>query len=187
MLKNKILMIEISFKRCLKSVFSLVLLFIYSNLMAQQQPNNYNSTNNFWQHVQFGGGIGLGFGSGYTDISVAPSAIYNFNEYIALGLGAQYSYLKQRNSYAAHLYGGKLISLFNPIPQIQFSAELEQLRVNINEIGSNTNSNAYWNTALFVGAGYRNGNATLGARYNVLKDNNNIYGSAFMPFIRFYF
>jgi hypothetical protein len=37
--------------------------------------------------VQFGGGVGLGFGSNYTDISLAPSAIYNFNEYVALGLG----------------------------------------------------------------------------------------------------
>jgi hypothetical protein len=40
--------------------------------------------------VQFGGGVGLGFGSNYTDISLAPSAIYNFNEYVALGLGAIY-------------------------------------------------------------------------------------------------
>jgi hypothetical protein len=30
-----------------------------------------------------------------------------------------------------------------------------------------------------VGAGYRSGNATIGARYNVLTDKNNIYGSAF--------
>ena len=51
--------------------------------------------NQFWKNVQFGGGIGLGFGSGYTDISLAPSAIYNFNEYVALGVGAQYKYLKQ--------------------------------------------------------------------------------------------
>ena len=27
------------------------------------------------------------FGSGYTDISIAPSAIYNFNEYFATGVG----------------------------------------------------------------------------------------------------
>jgi hypothetical protein len=46
--------------------------------------------------VQFGGGVGLGFGSNYTDISLAPSAIYNFNEYVALGLGGQYTYLKQK-------------------------------------------------------------------------------------------
>jgi hypothetical protein len=34
----------------------------------------------------------------------------------------------------------------------------------------------------FLGAGYRSGNATIGARYNV-NDTNNIYGSAFMPFV----
>jgi hypothetical protein len=31
-----------------------------------------------------------------------------------------------------------------------------------------TNSQNYWNTGLFVG--YRSGNATIGARYNVLTD-----------------
>jgi hypothetical protein len=50
----------------------------------------------FWNNVQFGGGIGLGFGAGYTDISFSLS-IYNFNEYVALGLGAQYTYVQQRN------------------------------------------------------------------------------------------
>jgi hypothetical protein len=53
-------------------------------------------------------------GSNYTDISLAPSAIYNFNEYVALGLGGQYTYLKQ-NYYASHFYGGSIIGLFNPM------------------------------------------------------------------------
>jgi hypothetical protein len=34
-------------------------------------------------------------------------------------------------------------------------------------------------------AGYRSGNAR--GPYNVLNDTNNIYGSAFMPFVRVYF
>jgi hypothetical protein len=45
---------------------------------------------------------------------------------IALGLGGQYTYLKQ-NYYASHFYGGSIIGLFNPIPVIQLSAELEEL------------------------------------------------------------
>jgi hypothetical protein len=49
--------------------------------LAQQQRITPKSSGNFWQNVQFGGGVGLGFGSNYTDISLAPSAIYNFNEY----------------------------------------------------------------------------------------------------------
>ena len=143
--------------------------------------------NQFWKNVQIGGDLALGLGSGYTDISIAPSAIYNFSEYAALGVGLQYKYLKQKDYYASHLYGGSIIGLLNPIRQIQLSAELEQLRVNVNLEGSNSNSQNYWNTALFVGAGYRSGNVTIGARYNVLDDKNSIYGSAFMPFVRVYF
>ena len=43
--------------------------------------------NQFWKNVQIGGDLALGLGSGYTDISIAPSAIYNFSEYAALGVG----------------------------------------------------------------------------------------------------
>ena len=176
-----------SFLEDSKSLLVIIILFFSSCLFAQQNISPPKTENQFWRNVQFGGGIGLGFGSGYTDISLAPSAIYNFNEYVALGVGLQYKYLKQRDYYASHLYGGSVISLFNPIQEIQLSAELEQLRVNVNLDGSNSNSQDYWNTGLFLGAGYRSGNATIGARYNVLTDKNNIYGSAFMPFIRVYF
>nr|WP_315179330.1 hypothetical protein [uncultured Flavobacterium sp.] len=170
-----------------KSLMVIIILFFSSCLFAQQNTSSTKTQNEFWRNVQFGGGIGLGFGSGYTDISLAPSAIYNFNDYVALGVGLQYKYLKQRDYYASHLYGGSVIGLFNPIQEIQLSAELEQLRVNVNLDGSNSNSQDYWNTGLFIGAGYRSGNTTIGARYNVLTDKNNIYGSAFMPFIRVYF
>ena len=169
------------------SFLVLVTLFLSNSLFAQHTNMPPQPENQFWRNVQFGGGLGLGFGSGYTDISIAPSAIYNFNEYVALGIGAQYRYLKQKEYYASHLYGGSVVSLFNPIPEIQLSTELEQLRVNVNLDGSNSNSQNYWNTALFVGAGYRSGNVTIGARYNVLDDKNSIYGSAFMPFVRVYF
>ncbi|SEA13282.1 hypothetical protein SAMN05443667_10271 [Flavobacterium gillisiae] len=170
-----------------KQVLIVIIALISNVLSAQHQTITSKSSSDFWKNVQFGGGIGLGFGSGYTNISLAPSAIYNFNEYVALGLGAQYTYAKQQNYYASHLYGGSIIGLFNPLPQVQLSAELEELRVNINLDGSNSNSQDYWNTGLFLGAGYRSGNVTMGARYNVLNDNNNIYGSAFMPFVRVYF
>lgn len=53
---------------------------------------------------------------------------------------------------------------------------------------SNLSTDNFWNTALFLGAGYRTNNATIGIRYNVLhNDNNNIYTTAFMPFVRVYF
>jgi hypothetical protein len=46
----------------------------------------------------------------------------------------------------------------------------------------------FWNSALFVGVGYRNENITMGIRYNVLhKDRENVYTDALMPFIRVLF
>ena len=82
-----------------------------------------------------------------------------------------------------------LITLFNPIHEVQLSAELEQLRVNntytafLPSIKDN-----FWNTALFLGAGYRSQNVTVGIRYNILyRESNNVYSQAWMPFVRVYF
>jgi hypothetical protein len=84
---------------------------------------------------------------------------------IALGLGAQIYPPKAKNYHASHLYGGSIIGLFNPIPVIQLSAELEgNFCIDINLDGTSSNSQDYWNTGLFLGAGYRSGNATIGAR-----------------------
>ena len=170
-------------------LLTIVVLFSFKpEIFAQVTPEN-KTKSDFWKHVQFGGGLGLGFGSGYTDIMVAPSAIYNFNQYVSAGLGVQYNYVKQRDLYKANMYGGSMIALFNPIEEIQISTELEQLRVNRTFNDSfGSDSQDFWNTALFVGAGYRNENVTIGIRYNVLhKDRDNIYAEAFMPFVRIYF
>jgi long-subunit fatty acid transport protein len=152
---------------------------------APPPPKNY-----FWQKVQFGGGFGLRVGSGFTDITLAPNAIYHFNEYVSLGAGLQGSYISSNiDGYKSVIYGGSLIALFNPIEQIQLSAELEQVRVNRtlnNQIG--TYQDNFWNTGLFFGAGYRVENITVGVRYNVLYNRNDfVYSEAFMPFVRVYF
>jgi hypothetical protein len=188
MLKTELFMRKNQFNGVSKFIFTLIILLISNGLLGQQQGFSSKSNSDFWNNVQFGGGIGLGFGTGYTDISLAPSAIYNLNEYVALGLGAQYTYIRQRNYYTSNLYGGSIIALFNPIREIQLSAELEELRVNVNLDGSISDPQDYWNTGLFFGLGYRNGNVTIGARYNVLQDDTkNVYSQAFMPFVRVYF
>lgn len=168
----------------LKIAVSVMTFFIFQISFSQEVKQK----SEFWEKVQFGGGLGLGFGNNATNISIAPSAIYNFNTKAALGLSVQYSYIKQKGFYTSHLYGGSIIGLVNPIQEIQLSAELEQLRVNTSFDNSSLNSNDFWNTALFLGAGYRTNNATIGVRYNVLhNDNNNIYTTAFMPFVRVFF
>lgn len=161
-------------------------LFFFTSLSAQQNSYRSTSSNDFWKKVQFGGGIGLSFGSGYTDIALSPSAIYNFNETFALGMSLQGGYISSKNYYKSYTYGGSLIGLINPIPQIQLSAELEQLRINTDY--NYLESDNFWNTALYLGAGYRSGNVTIGARYDLLHDDNkSIYSDAFMPFVRVYF
>ena len=170
-----------------KRVTFLYFICLTLSVSAQQTPHN-ELKSNFWNKVQFGGGLGLGFGSGYTNISVAPSAIYNVNEYFSAGVGVQYNYLKQKNFYTSSQYGASIIGLANPIPEIQLSVELEQLRVNVDLEGSNSNSADFWNTGLFVGAGYRMENVTIGARYNLLfNKDKGVYGDALMPFVRIYF
>jgi hypothetical protein len=170
-------------------LLTIVFLFGFKSEIYAQENTQIKTKSDFWKHVQFGGGLGLGFGNGYADIMVAPSAIYNFNSYFSAGLGAQYNYVKQQNFYSANMYGGSLIALFHPIEELQISSELEQLRVNRTfEDSFGSEKQDFWNTALFLGAGYRNQNVTIGIRYNVLhKDRDNIYAEAFMPFVRIYF
>ena len=177
--------------------FSIFLTFALTSLLFltaipsgyAQESSNLQQKSNFWKDVHFGGGLGLGIGSGYTNIMVAPSAIYNVNEYFSTGLGAQYSYVSSRYYFNSHLYGVSLIELFNPIPEAQISVELEQLRVNNTYTQFNPEiKDNFWNTALFLGAGYRAENVTIGIRYNVLyKEANNVYSRAWLPFVRVYF
>jgi hypothetical protein len=141
----------------------------------------------FWKKVQFGGGLGLNFGTGFSDVNISPTAIYKVTDLVYVGTGLQLSYVSVRNDYNSFIYGGSLLGLFNPLQEIQLSFELEQLRINT-KISGAAKLPGYWNTGLFVGAGYRVGNVTLGGRYNVLfNKNDRIYNNAFTPFVRIFF
>ncbi len=167
------------------TIFIICFLLISNVMLAQTTTPKPECE--FWKKVQFGGGLGLGFGSDFTNISIAPNAIYKVNDYVGIGLGVQYSYLKQKNFYSSNMYGASLITLINPVEQIQLSIELEQLRVNVAYKNPDF-AKDFWNTGLFLGAGYRMGNVTVGARYNVLFDKDKgVYGDAFMPFVRILF
>lgn len=183
----------------LQNFFAAIVCCIFAAQMRAQdstysQPPRMPS--DFWKRVQVGGGLGLGFGNGYTDIAVAPSAIYNFNRYFAAGVGVTGNYVRFRDysadvdEYRSWIYGGSVIGLFMPIPQIQLSVELEQLRVNsrLETVDFGTVHDDFWNTGLFLGAGYRTQNVTIGLRYNVLFDpDKTVYADSWMPFVRVYF
>jgi hypothetical protein len=157
--------------------------------VSHSQSIAKNTANDFWKQLQYGGGFGLNFGTGYTEITVAPSAIYPLNNYVSLGAGVVGSITNFKNYYTTGVLGVSGIGLFQPIEKIQLSLEIEQLRVNTElQMIPNPVTQKYWNTGLYVGAGYRNGNITLGARYNLLFDKDkSIYSDALMPFVRLYF
>ncbi|MFL9843159.1 hypothetical protein [Flavobacterium rhizosphaerae] len=170
------------------------LLFIHMLCMHAQNGNS------FADHLRIGGSLGVAFGNGYTDISVAPGALYEFNQYFGLGAGLQGTYVNYKNYYKSVIYGGSVIGVFNPIEQLQLSAEVEQLRVNLTydddvtfpgpatPTYNRSHERNFWNTALFFGVGYRTNNVTVGLRYNVLfREEDRVYSDALMPFIRVYF
>lgn len=166
----------------------LVVLFLFNfNLTSAQGPTyTTKQPSTFWKNVQFGGGIGLSFSSGYTDVFLAPSAIYNFNPIVALGAGLNLNYVSSNNYYSSVVYGISTIVLINPIPEIQFSVGLNESRVNYQEEGFSNYSEDYWDTSLILGAGYRTGNVTIGIGYNVLQ-NDRYDTEPFVPFVRAYF
>lgn len=177
-------------KSSLYNIGFLAFIILFStSIIAQQKPLPKAKTNAFWERVNFGGGFGLSIGNNFTNITIAPSGIYNFNDYFALGTGLQYSYLKEKNSYTSNIIGASLIGLYSPIEKIQLSLELEEINVNNKYIDLGGDyKRSFWNTGLFIGGGYREGGVTVGGRLNLLFDSNkDIYGSAFMPFVRVFF
>ncbi len=174
----------------LRNLIALFIFLINSNSINAQDTTTPKPENNFWNKVQFGGGLGLGIGSGYTNITVAPSAIYNFNELFSLGTGLQGSFISQKDTFKSTVVGVNVIGLFNPIEEIQLSLEVEEVNVStkFQSVGNTTVKNNFWNTGLFIGAGYRTNNVTIGARYNLLFDKDkSVYSDALMPFVRVYF
>ncbi|KJD35186.1 alpha-ketoglutarate decarboxylase [Tamlana sedimentorum] len=162
-----------------------ILLFV---LCANHILNAQISEKHFWKNVRFGGGVGLNVGNGFFSGTLAPSVIYEVDRVFSFGIGLNATYNRQKNLYNSTILGGSLIGLANVIPEIQLSAEFEQLHVSRNFDDPSLLKDTYWTPALFLGAGYRSNNVTLGVRYDVLYNNNkSIYANAWMPFVRVYF
>ncbi|WP_265198258.1 alpha-ketoglutarate decarboxylase [Aureitalea sp. L0-47] len=168
-------------------VLSCIFCVVLSNFTTYAQE--VEAPSNFWRNVRFGGGIGLSFGNGFFSGTLAPSAIYQFDQRFALGVGLNGTYNSQKDTYTSTILGGSVISLYNVIPEIQLSAEFEELNVNRSYDASlGFEDENYWYPALFVGAGFRTNNVTIGVRYDLLYDEEqSIYANAWMPFFRVFF
>ncbi len=176
----------------LKSLFFLsILLVSMSELNAQDDKVNAPKTkSDFWKKVRFGGGFSLNPGNGSFNATLAPSAIYQFNNSFAVGVGLTGTYSSVKNISNSVILGGSIISLYSPIKEIQLSAEFEEVNVSRKFKGdfAELEDDNYWYPALFVGAGYRTNFATIGIRYDLLYDENtSVFQNAWAPFVRVYF
>ncbi|GGG34554.1 hypothetical protein GCM10010976_02800 [Bizionia arctica] len=156
-------------------------------IFAQEPSNNQKS--DFWNHVRFGGGIGLSFGNEFFSGTLSPSAIYQFNPQFAFGVALSGTYNSQKYFYKSTIIGGSILGLYNPISQLQLSAEFEENYVTVdwdNRTGFDNEN--YWYPSLFIGAGYQTKNVTMGIRFDVLYDSDkSTYAQPWMPFVRIYF
>lgn len=173
-------------KKFLLACFLLTTFYGFSqNNPPQVQPQTQNDDPKFWDNVRFGGGVGFAFGNRNTTINISPSAIYDFQNGFALGVGVGYLYSKL-DDFRANVFTPSAIMLYNPAEQIQLSAEYEQLFVN-RRLGD-LKEDPFNYPALYLGIAYRTGWAAFGVRYDVLFDErDSIYATAFSPIIRFYF
>ena len=173
------------------SHFEILLIVLCLSTFSMSGQNTVNSSNNkeFWNHVRFGGSLGLSFGDNFFSGTLAPSAIYQFDNPFALGFSLNGTYNTQKNFYKSTIFGGSVIALFNPIYEIQMSAEFEELNVSRNwDARTGIEDENYWYPALFLGLGYSSNNVTFGVRFDVLYDEyKSIYANSWAPFVRFYF
>jgi hypothetical protein len=174
-------------KHLLKHSIVFILFLSSAELSHAQTP--YAEEPRFGDKVRFGGSVGLGFGDGFFNASITPSAVYDFNRYISAGTAVNFSYVSERNFYESYVVGISLLGLFNPIPEVQISVEPQQSYVSRNWATSTGEPDEnYWVSALFLGAGFNTGNVTIGIQYDVLHDpGRSIFTDAWFPFVRVFF
>ena len=169
--------------------FKKISLAIFLCLGVAWHMHSQQSSNSFIDNVRFGGSINIGFGDGFFTAGLAPSAIYDFNQYWSTGFGISGSYSNSNNA-TAYTAGAALIGFFRPYENLRLSAEFEQLYVNLKQDFNNGRilERDYTYPALFLGLGYTAGFVTAGIKYDVLyNENDSIYGSALVPFVSVYF
>ena len=137
--------------------------------------------------LKFGCGFGLNFVGG-TNVSISPNLTYNVSNKVALGLGVQWNYLALKDIQKTTTYGVNTVFQYRPSQKIMTLLEFVQLRVSTkSEI--NDRKRNYWDSALFVGAGYYiTKKISIGAKYNFLyNEDESVYSSPVIPFVNISF
>ncbi|SNR77005.1 hypothetical protein SAMN04488009_3690 [Maribacter sedimenticola] len=139
--------------------------------------------------LKFGCGFGLNFLGG-TNITLSPNLRYAISDKFNLGAGIQGSYTSIKDVQKTTTFGANIITEYIPTRKFTTLLEFAQLKVNnTRETPTGEVKDDFWESALFVGAGFNiNNKITIGAKYNVLYDDDeSVYTSPIIPFVNISF
>lgn len=139
------------------------------------------------KRLKFGMGFGFSFVGG-TNISLSPNLMYRVSDKVSVGAGLQFNYLGIKNLQRSVTYGANVLAFYTPVNKLLTTLEFVQLKVNRKILADNMEDD-FWDTALFVGAGYQiTPKISAGAKYNVLyNEDKSIYSSPVVPFVNITF
>ena len=140
------------------------------------------------KRLKLGVGFGLNF-VGATNISLSPNLSYKVSDKVSFGVGIQGSYSSIKNLQNTTTFGGNLIGIYSPVNKLSLLLEFVELNVTTKTETPPATKDSYWDSALFVGAGFNiTSKISVGAKYNVLYDENkSVYTSAIIPFVNITF
>jgi hypothetical protein len=157
-------------------------IFLDKNQLPSKISDSIQTPEKKWN---FGCGFGLNFVGG-TSLNLAPNATYKLNDKISFGGGIQANYNNIKNVQNTFTIGVNALTMYNLIKNLQTLLEFSQMRVSSkSEIAGTTSRGNFWDTALFIGAGYNiTPKFSIGAKYNLLyKEGQSVFTSPIIPFI----
>lgn len=171
--------------------FSFFMLFSATSIAsAQIQMDSIKTVENPVEpakNLNFGLGFGLNFVGG-TSISLAPNLTYKLTDQFAIGAGLLFNYTAIKDLQKTTTIGANILGNYYPIPKLLTTIEFTEMHVNRDMIISNIKDN-FWDSALFVGAGYQiTPKISVGGKYNLLYNKDkSVYSSPFVPFVNISF
>ncbi len=165
-------------------------MFVTQITFAQVQIDSIKTVENPIEpakRLNFGLGFGLNFVDG-TSISLSPNLVYRVNERFSLGSGLLFNYSAIKDLQKTTTIGANVLGNYYPVQKLLTTIEFAEMYVDREIIYTNTNDN-FWDSALFLGAGYQiTPKISVGGKYNLLYDKDkSVYSSPFVPFVNISF
>ena len=171
---------------------SVCVAFLFFSGQALAQTTNISvidSAATIEPRLTFGCGFGINFLGG-TNITLSPNLMYAVSDKFSLGAGIQGSYISIKDVQSTTTIGLNVIGEYNLSKKLTTLLEFAELKVNTKqETAEGEIKNDFWESALFVGAGYNiNNKISIGAKFNLLYDEDeSVYASPIIPFVNITF